>query len=825
MNKDINTLYEQYKSRGNNDSFEDFVSLNNRMGDEQFFSFINDYLSTTVKKKGDTQVVQGNTSVEGEPKPTLPSSQDEPMITSVPISNDLQLNQAQQEALNQSMAQPNGNSNLESALPLADTTSSVDLGGMPQDSSSVSQDFNTFLEQGIQLPSNPNNNRINFTYDTNYENQFNNQANPSVSNVELNTTSPSKPKKLVDKTNDTSNLTEIEIPQYEEKDLDGNVLAKINSDVKRAFTDAIGNTILETDNGLFPIDVYLNSKDSKGNQKSPSAIDSYENINGIMNKPLISDAPINESLKTLKGIDYISAKNFGGKDIAGNPITKEQEINLYQDYQSRGLGTLEYDENGNPQFKINQDRVSELEDIYGITDSNKATENRNRLDNLFYQNEVFQSAEIEKQSREDAIDKFGADMVDKYGQLPSELMLQKKYQEQYQNLISKGYTEQQAQQEVQSTIQQKRNELTQDNDFILRNINSGITAFGKNDEEEKQAWRDIANQYPTEFKQFFKNYTEIYGDKPFENSYLKKRLSDGLRRGEIKDELINYIRTSQYYSESYLKNKENEAQMELRNASKSKDINGVNSAMSKLADINNTRAFIIKDTNKINALEDSIKTKFKDDYTNKQANAQTESSADRGEILGLTKLYGAKLANVPTNIIGNAFQTLTSALTGNSKWSQYVNQDIEFAKNIGRLNKEALNLRQDVVFYTDKQGNKYKYTLGNLYKLDKDGNEVYDAKIDNNDFLSNLKETGRDKEWSISSVTATATQVIAEMYLTNKLRVGLGNLASKPFSAYAIRTAKELGTESRWYNILKTTAKGIKATDNASPIGMAVYTF
>ena len=91
----------------------------------------------------------------------------------------------------------------------------------------------------------------------------------------------------------------------------------------------------------------------------------------------------------------------------------------------------------------------------------------------------------------------------------------------------------------------------------------------------------------------------------------------------------------------------------------------------------------------------------------------------------------------------------TSALTGNSKWSQYVNQDIEFAKNIGRLNKGASDLRQDVVFYTDKQGNKYKYTLGNLYKLDKDDNEVYDAKIDNNDFLSNLKETGRDKEWSI----------------------------------------------------------------------------
>ena len=39
------------------------------------------------------------------------------------------------------MAQPNGNSNLESALPLVDTTSSVDLVGANQDSLSASQEF------------------------------------------------------------------------------------------------------------------------------------------------------------------------------------------------------------------------------------------------------------------------------------------------------------------------------------------------------------------------------------------------------------------------------------------------------------------------------------------------------------------------------------------------------------------------------------------------------------------------------------------------------------------------------------------------------------
>ena len=48
---------------------------------------------------------------------------------------------------------------------------------------------------------------------------------------------------------------------------------------------------------------------------------------------------------------------------------------------------------------------------------------------------------------------------------------------------------------------------------------------------------------------------------------------------------------------------------------------------------------------------------------------------------------------------------------------------------------------------------------------------------------------------------------------------------SKPFGSYAVRIAKELGTESRYYNILKSAYKGIRASENASPFGMAAYTF
>ena len=40
MNKDINLLYEQYKSLGNPETFDEFVQLKDQAGEDIFFEFI-----------------------------------------------------------------------------------------------------------------------------------------------------------------------------------------------------------------------------------------------------------------------------------------------------------------------------------------------------------------------------------------------------------------------------------------------------------------------------------------------------------------------------------------------------------------------------------------------------------------------------------------------------------------------------------------------------------------------------------------------------------------------------------------------------------------
>ena len=175
--------------------------------------------------------------------------------------------------------------------------------------------------------------------------------------------------------------------------------------------------------------------------------------------------------------------------------------------------------------------------------------------------------------------------------------------------------------------------------------------------------------------------------------------------------------------------------------------------------------------------------------------------------------------------MGIYFNLQRHFFTGNSDWSKYVNEDIEFSKNAFELNKNAEELRTEVITYKDKQGNIYKLRDGNIYKVDKNGYEFYKPELDNNAFRANLTEISRDKEWNGTSVTAQGIQLIAEVYLMNRLGTYSGKLMSKPFGSYAVRIAKELGTESRYYNILKSAYKGIRASENASPFGMAAYTF
>ena len=821
MNKDINLLYEQYKSLGNPETFDEFVQLKDQAGEDIFFEFMNNYVSDSLKKKENSQETPSNSSGLGENQPTPIYAQGNPQVTSVPISQDLDLNQAQVEAI-QGVQNP-ASLNLELPQQSVNQNGLLESNGEVNTSSSVLEDsFNKNIQNGIgevkdfvqDQITNPNNASLR-VLPRKYENQFNNTA--TIPQEQVGNVSLPKKSRIDLATFDINGLQEIPIPTKSISDELGNVVAKINNDVVKAYKTPSGQTILQTGVGLIPEEVYLSLKDKEGKQRTPQSKDVYENINGVFVEQDYSEVPIDESLKSYKGYDYISSKDEYGNILSEKVI----DTNLFLGLQAKGLGTLEFHEDGTPKFKINKDTAYILDSIL-LSDINEGIKYRNRLKNNAYISSVYEGAELEKNARENFISRYGQANYDKYGVLPPQVMDRLQYEERVQNYVSQGYTEQEAVQYANTYRERELQGVREENNFILNNIFSKLKS---EDSQEKQAWSTFAENYPKEFRDFFNEYTEKFGDEAWDSRYLLNRFENPMRRASIKDEFINYLKTLQVYSQIELKNKTKQAKSDVRFGAENKNADLINQGYAKLNNLNMISKFIQGENTAIATLEDQTKPLFKQAYEKGIENAQLESSANRNEFLGTLELGAKKIGNFPVRVIGNLFQSATSFFTGNSDWSKYVNEDIEFGKNAFKLNKNAEELRTEVITYKDKQGNIYKLRDGNIYKVDKNGYEFYKPELDNNSFKSNLTEISRDKEWNFTSVTAQGAQLIAEVYLMNRLGTSSGKLMSKPFGSYAVRIAKELGTESRYYNILKSAYKGIRASENASPFGMAAYTF
>ena len=268
MNKDINLLYEQYKSLGNPETFDEFVQLKDQAGEDVFFEFMNNYVSDSLKKKENSQETPSNSLGLGENQPTPISAQGNPQITSVPISQDLDLSQAQVEAM-QGVQNP-ASLNLELPQQSVNQNGSLESNGEVNTSSSALEEFNKNIQNGISevkdfvqdQTTNPNNASLR-VLPKKYENQFNNTSTTQqeqVGNVSL----PKKSKAFpIPTTFDTNGLQEIPIPTKSISDELGNVVAKINNDVVKAYKTPSGQTILQTGVGLIPEEVYLSLKDKE----------------------------------------------------------------------------------------------------------------------------------------------------------------------------------------------------------------------------------------------------------------------------------------------------------------------------------------------------------------------------------------------------------------------------------------------------------------------------------------------------------------------------------------------------------------------------------
>ena len=422
MDKEL--LYQQYLSKNTDTplSFEEFTSLESIMAPEDFQSFIG------LKKKEDTnQVEQISTPTENVNTPTL--NQEENLNVSVPLSNDLQLNQEQQQLIQPT--QNNGVSSSELQLPLETTTTASDLVGANQDSLSASQE----PKPQQQLKDFKKNNKSSID-------KISEKKQEISTKIESKSISK-KPLPPTFTTFDTSGFTSIPIPlDTKITNEDGDVVAEIQDDVKEAFVNDYNHTILRTDKGIIPLEVYLSLKDKEGNQRKPNSKDVWENINGFVVQQEEYSVPVDETIQTLQGYDYISSKDEYGNILSDQPIN----VNVYKELEQRGLGKVEYHSDGIPKFKIEKDRVKELDNAL-LSDTNEAINFRNRLRNNRYRDEVYKGAEIERLGREEAERKWGKELVSQYGVLPDSAMqkiVDERSVERY--IINQGYTEEQARQ-------------------------------------------------------------------------------------------------------------------------------------------------------------------------------------------------------------------------------------------------------------------------------------------------------------------------------------------------------------------------------------------
>ena len=132
MNKELEQLYTQY-SQVNDISRDVFLNSYEQFGD----TYIN-FIQETLKKKENSQETPSNSLGLGENQPTPISAQGNPQITSVPISQDLDLSQAQVEAM-QGVQNP-ASLNLELPQQSVNQNGSLESNGEVNTSSSVLED-------------------------------------------------------------------------------------------------------------------------------------------------------------------------------------------------------------------------------------------------------------------------------------------------------------------------------------------------------------------------------------------------------------------------------------------------------------------------------------------------------------------------------------------------------------------------------------------------------------------------------------------------------------------------------------------------------------
>ena len=430
-------------------------------------------------------------------------------------------------------------------------------------------------------------------------NEIQGEIKPKEGFKEFNTTSEYK--KYNDGKDALVNGIKQNNPYYGLKQLEGNFSVSIGagtpnektktlgSDVDGVFEDSTGKKVVDINGNLYDLDDYLNPErdfvESENNQ--------LFNTNGVIltknqkesdeGKPNVIDAlyefkPIELNTKTFN-------INNGDPSIVEKQNTdllqleKEGKIKVYKNEKT--------DENGNLSWEItNPNFLKEYNDynakLYTPSDIDKGYNYAIQRNKIL--DPILQGARFETEAEDRFKEKFGVNAFNKYGVIPDSEMEQINDSLQKEQLLSQGYSEDQAIQFInQEKINSRQQEVKKGYDFIDNIVKpqleiraSAIPDATSTDQrsevevdEHYQALRQLALNLPEKFNEFAESHKDWDFKKP-------EMLS------AFKHAFIEYVKEDKAYQYAFNDYKIQQANLDVKKGALNKDVAKVKESREKI---------------------------------------------------------------------------------------------------------------------------------------------------------------------------------------------------------------------------------------------------
>ena len=555
----------------------------------------------------------------------------------------------------------------------------------------------------------------------------------------------------------------------------------LGSDVDGVFEDSTGKMVVDINGNLYNFDDYMNPEkdfvESENNQ--------LFNVNGVIltknqkesdeGKPNVID-----DLYEFKPIE-LNTKTFNINN--GDPsIVEKQNADLLQlekEGKIKVYKNEKTDENGNLSWEItNPNFLNEYNDynakLYTPSDIDKGYNYAIQRNKIL--DPILQGAKFETESEDRFKEKFGVNAFNKYGVIPDSEMEQINDSLQKEQLLSQGYSEDQAIQFInQEKINSRQQEVKKGYDFIDNIVKPQLeirasampdaTSAAQRSEvevdEHYQALRQLALNLPEKFNEFAESHKDWDFKKPEMVSAFKNAF-------------IEYVKEDKAYQYAFNDHKIQQANLDVKKGAVNKDVIKVKESREK---VNKYSAQLEEQSqyfSQVSELKNEIDSNYFKSESEKTRKDREENRGYRENEAGAIATTTLKrIGDIPFRIAGD-WLTTGAALFGASN-STIKDLEIESKPFVGTRQQ---GITDDVVEYTDDKGNKYEAVNGtDLFYIDKNGQRgIATNDSDINSFISGnkLKETNRYKDFNGANFLAEVSKVTADMAVGGGIGKGVG---------------------------------------------------